>query len=161
MSTPRASHPAAAGSPGKGGTSQRQPFGMITGPPAQAASPDKDPAWLRALRLGPLESAIMTVMWHADGWLTVREIQDRIDYPTRAYTSVASVAAILERKGHLRKRCSPAANHPGPRRWQYQAAVPLAEHLGGVIGGLLHHSPDPAATLWHAIFGHRKPGRQT
>jgi len=113
------------------------------------------------LGLGPLETAIMTVMWRADEWLAVREIQDRIDYPTRAYTSVASVAAILERKGHLRKRRSPAANHPGLRRWQYHAAVPLAEHLGGVIGDLLHHSPDPAATLWHAIFGHRKPGQQT
>src|SRR6266487_4013910 len=81
-----------------------------------------------ALGLGPLEAAIMTVMWQADDWLTTREIQDRIDYPTRAYTSVATVATNLERKGHLRKRRSPAANHPGPRRWQYHAAVPHAEH---------------------------------
>ena len=36
------------------------------------------------LRLGPLEAAIMDVMWQADDWLTTREIQDRIDYPTRA-----------------------------------------------------------------------------
>jgi len=112
---------------------------------------------LSVLRLGRLEAAIMTVMWRADGWLTTREIQDRIDYPTRAYTSVASVAAILERKGYLRKRRSPAAHHPGPRRWQYQAAVPLAEHLGHVIGELLQCSPDPAATLRHA---HQHPGQQ-
>src|SRR6266700_2552373 len=31
------------------------------------------------LGLGPLEAAIMTVMWRADGWLTVREIRDGID----------------------------------------------------------------------------------
>src|SRR6266480_78503 len=103
-----------------------------------------------ALGLGPLEAAIMTVMWQADDWLTTREIQDRINYPTRAYTSVATVATNLERKGHLRKRRCPAAHHPRPPRWQYQAAVPLAEHLGHLIGELLHHSPDPAATLRHA-----------
>jgi len=114
---------------------------------AGAARPMVTPA---ALGLGPLEAAIMTVMWQADDWLTTREIQNRIDYPTRAYTSVATVATNLERKGHLRKRRFPAANHPGPRRWQYHAAVPLAEHLGHVIGELLQCSPDPAATLRHA-----------
>jgi len=108
---------------------------------------------LSVLRLGRLEAAIMTVMWRADGWLTTREIQDRIDYPTRAYTSVATVATILERKGYLRKRRCPATNRPGPPRWQYQAAMSLAEHLGHVIGDLLHYSPDPAATLRRAISG--------
>jgi len=44
---------------------------------AGAARPMVTPA---ALGLGPLEAAIMAVMWQADDWLTTREIQDRIDY---------------------------------------------------------------------------------
>jgi len=111
-----------------------------------------------ALGLGPLETAIMTVIWGAGDWLTVREIRDRIDYPIRAYTSIATVVTALDRKGYLRRRRGAATNRPGPPSWQYHAAMPLAEHLGQVIGELLHYSPDPAVTLWHAIFGHGHRG---
>jgi predicted transcriptional regulator len=38
------------------------------------------------LGLGPLETAIMQVMWEADHWLMVRDIRDRMNYPAVAYT---------------------------------------------------------------------------
>ena len=34
----------------------------------------------------------MRVMWHADGWLTVRDIRHRMDYIPVGYTTVARVA---------------------------------------------------------------------
>jgi len=47
------------------------------------------------LGLGPLETAIMQVMWEADGWLMVRDIRDRMDYAPVAYTTVSKVTSIL------------------------------------------------------------------
>jgi hypothetical protein len=30
--------------------------------------------------LGPLEAAIMRVLWDTDTWLTIRDVRDRMDY---------------------------------------------------------------------------------
>ncbi len=108
---------------------------------------------LSVLRLGRLETAIMTVMWQASEWLTIKEIRDQMDYPPVAYTSVGTVAGALHRKGYLRKRRHVSAGRPGPPGWQYQAATPLAHHLGELVGQLLDHSPDPTATLSRALAG--------
>ncbi len=56
------------------------------------------------LGLGPLETAIMRVMWETDGWLTVRDLRSRTDYARAGYTTVAKVASILHEKGLLIRR---------------------------------------------------------
>ena len=69
------------------------------------------------LGLGPLETAIMQVMWESSHWLTVRDIRDRMDYAPVAYTTVAKVVGILYEKGllvrQLGDRGESLANRPG------------------------------------------------
>ena len=72
------------------------------------------------LGLGPLETAIMRVMWEADGWLTVRDIRDRMDYTPVGYTTVASVAGILCEKGPAR----PPSRGPRGKAWPVGLVVP-------------------------------------
>lgn len=103
------------------------------------------------LGLGPLETAIMQVLWGADGSLIIREIRDRMDYPPVAYTTVATVTNILCGKGLLRRHLADRAGHPGPPAWRYRAARPASEHIGKLIATLLDHSPSPAETLAYAV----------
>ncbi len=103
------------------------------------------------LGLGPLETAIMQVMWEADAWLTVRDIRDRMRYSSVGYTTVAKVIAILHRKGLLVRRLGDREGKPGPAAWWYRAARPMTEHIGQLIAALLDHSPDPDATLRCAL----------
>ncbi len=61
-------------------------------------------AWVPGL--GPLESAIMTVIWDAGQPLSVRVVRERLDYQAAdgensAYTTVMSVMVVLWRKGFL------------------------------------------------------------
>ena len=80
-------------------------------------------AWVPGL--GPLESAIMTVIWDAGQSLSVRVVRERMDYQSAdgedpAYTTVMSVMVILWRKGFLdRAKCpgaGPSSMHRSPPR---------------------------------------------
>jgi predicted transcriptional regulator len=67
--------------------------------------------------LGPLESAIMTVIWDTDQSLSVRVVRERLDYLAAhgeepVYTTVMTVMVILWRKGFLQR-----AKCPGLRAW--------------------------------------------
>ena len=85
------------------------------------------------LGLGPLETAIMQVMWEADGWLMVRDIRDRMDYAPVAYTTVSKVTSIL---------CGQRPAHPPPRgpcgqAWPSGLVVP-----GGPLDERAHRGAD-------------------
>jgi len=108
------------------------------------------------LGLGPLETAIMQVMWEADGWLMVRDIRDRMDYAPVAYTTVAQVASILCEKDLLIRRLGDRTGKPGPSAWWYRAARPMNEHIGELIATLMHYSPDPEAALAYALTARQK-----
>jgi hypothetical protein len=78
-------------------------------------------AWVPGL--GPLESAIMTVIWDADQSLSVRVVRGYLDYLAAdaedpAYTTVMSVMVILWRKGFLDRAKCPGAGtgEPGGTR---------------------------------------------
>jgi predicted transcriptional regulator len=106
------------------------------------------------LGLGPLEAAIMAVVWRPDspGWLDVRAISGRLDYPRPlSYTTVSTVAAVLCGKGLLARRRS-------GRRWHYQAARPRDEHIGHLIAALLDAAGDPPAALACALRHPVLPG---
>ena len=114
------------------------------------------------LGLGPLETAIMQVMWGADQWLMVRDIRDRMDYPAVAYTTVAQVTRILSEKGLLIRRLCDRTGKPGPSAWWYRASRSMNEHIGELIATLMDYSPDPEAALAYALAAHRKtPAEQT
>jgi predicted transcriptional regulator len=108
------------------------------------------------LGLGPLETAIMHVMWEADDWLMVRGIRDRMDYAPVAYTTVAKVTSILCEKDLLIRRLSDRTGKPGPSAWWYRAARPMNEHIGELIVKLMDYSPDPEAVLAYALTARRR-----
>ena len=103
------------------------------------------------LGLGPLEAAIMQVMWEADDWLMVRDIRDRMDYAPVAYTTVSKITSILCGKDLLIRRLDDRAGKPGPAAWWYRAARPMNEHIGELIARLMDYSPDPEAALAYAM----------
>jgi predicted transcriptional regulator len=108
------------------------------------------------LGLGPLESAIMQVMWEADGWLMVRDIRDRMDYAPVAYTTVSKVTSILCDKDLLIRRLEDRVGKPGPAAWWYRAARSMNEHVGKLIAQLMDYSPDPEAALAYAMAARQR-----
>jgi predicted transcriptional regulator len=101
--------------------------------------------------LGPLESAIMTVIWDADQSLSVRVVRERLDYLAAdgeepAYTTVMTVMVILWRKGFLERAKCPGHGSA----WWYEAHISREEHLAAVIRQALDCAPDPAAVLRRA-----------
>jgi predicted transcriptional regulator len=117
------------------------------------------------LGLGPLESAIMHVVWQAGTWLTIRDIRDRMDYAPVGYTTVARVATILCDKDLLVRELGEREGKPGPAAWWYRAARPMSEQVGELIARLLEYSPDPEAALNYALASRRQsrvsfPGRE-
>jgi predicted transcriptional regulator len=111
------------------------------------------------LGLGPLETAIMQVMWEADGWLMVRDIRDRMDYAPVAYMTVSKVTSVLCGKDLLIRRLDDRAGKPGPAAWWYQAARPMNEHIGELIAKLMDYSPDPEAALAYAMAARQRSQR--
>jgi predicted transcriptional regulator len=108
------------------------------------------------LGLGPLEAAIMQVMWEADGWLMVRDIRGRMNYAPVAYTTVSKVTSILCLKDLLIRRLDERAGKPGPAAWWYRPARSVNEHIGELIAQLMDYSPDPEAALAYALAARRR-----
>lgn len=112
-----------------------------------------------ALGLGPLETAIMQVMWDVGVWLTVRDFRGRVNYAPVAYTTVAKVTGTLYDKGLLVRQPGDREGKPGPPAWRYYAARPINEHIRELIVALLDHSPDPETTLGYALAARRLPSK--
>jgi predicted transcriptional regulator len=103
-------------------------------------------AWVPGL--GPLESAIMTVISDADQSLSVRVVRERFDYVAAdgedpAYTTVMSVMVILWRKDFLDRAKCPGAGHG--RAWWYAACLSREDHPATIIRQALICAPDPAS----------------
>jgi hypothetical protein len=79
------------------------------------------------LGLGPLEAAIMHVLWDAGSWLTIRDVRDRIDYAPVAYTTVASVTGILHDKALLVRSPEDPDGSPGRSAWWHRPACLVPE----------------------------------
>src|SRR6266571_3105261 len=86
--------------------------------------------------LGPLESAIMTVLWNASRPLKPQEVRDQIDYHEVGYTTVASVLTILRDKEMTRRARQ-------GRAYLYEAAVSRDQHLGRIVRAALDAADDP------------------
>ena len=107
--------------------------------------------------LGPLESAVMEVMWRAREPITGRTCRARLDYQTRdgeepSYSTVMVILANLRRK-HLLARivmCAPDG-HPGAPAWKYFPRISREEHLAAVIRETLACAPDQTAVLAVAL----------
>jgi predicted transcriptional regulator len=112
--------------------------------------------------LGPLESAIMTVIWDAGRPLTVRAACERLDYRVNgggapAYTTVVTVMNILWRKALLSR--AKDLGEGNPRAWWYAARVTREDYLAAIIRPALECAPDPAAVM-HRVVADRVHGRR-
>ena len=94
-------------------------------------------------RLGPLEAAVMEVLWSSDGPLTVREVIDRMDgQRALAYTTVMTVLIHLYRKDMVERE-------PAGRAFSYRASVSREEAAAASLRDVLDASSDPRSALMH------------
>jgi predicted transcriptional regulator len=109
--------------------------------------------------LGPLESAVMDVVWNAGEAVSGRTCRERLDYQTRhgeepSYTTVMTILANLQKKRLLaRVALCDRGGHPGAPAWKYEARISREEHLAAVIRAALACAPDKAAVLEVALAG--------
>ncbi|WP_338600370.1 BlaI/MecI/CopY family transcriptional regulator [Saccharopolyspora sp. SCSIO 74807] len=90
--------------------------------------------------LGPLESAVMSLLWDADGALSVRQALDGLRDRDLAYTTVATVLENLHRKEWVeRERLG--------RVWFYRPRVQPSEHAASQMREALAASNSPRATF--------------
>jgi predicted transcriptional regulator len=109
--------------------------------------------------LGPLESAIMTVVWDAGQPIIVGAARERLNYQASggsvpAYTTVMTVMNILWHKALLSRAKNLGEGHP--RAWWYEARVTREEYLADIIRPALECAPDPAAVMRCAMDGSRR-----
>lgn len=90
--------------------------------------------------LGPLESAVMELLWDADTALSVRQVLDNLHDRDLAYTTVATVLDNLRRKEWVdRERLG--------RVWFYRPRVQSSEHAASQMREALAASNSPRATF--------------
>jgi predicted transcriptional regulator len=121
------------------------------------AGPEADESGLVLPGFGPLESAIMTVLWEAGKPLNCRGIAERLAYRTGhgaqpAYTTIMTVTTILYRKGILhRSKPTAAADR---RAWWYTPRQTLEDHLAAIVRNALSYTPNPVGVLRRALPAH-------
>ncbi|GAA4857435.1 BlaI/MecI/CopY family transcriptional regulator [Saccharopolyspora cebuensis] len=90
--------------------------------------------------LGPLESAVMALLWEADDALSVRQVVEGLLDRDLAYTTVATVLDNLHRKRWVdRERLG--------RVWFYRPRVQASEHAAALMREALATSGSPRATF--------------
>ncbi|MEU0490369.1 BlaI/MecI/CopY family transcriptional regulator [Nocardiopsis sp. NPDC006139] len=90
--------------------------------------------------LGPLEAAVMEVLWRAPGPLPVRGVLEGLTDHEVAYTTASTVLENLRRKGWVdRERTG--------RLWFYRPRRDRSTHAAEVMHEALADSRDSEATL--------------
>jgi predicted transcriptional regulator len=131
------------------------------GPLARSWRPDRSPAGPAATcldppgtavpGLGPLESAIMNVVWEAGEAVTARVVLGRLEYTAHSgtlpsYSTVTTVMTVLRHKGLLTRARRPGRyGHRAP--WWYHPRLSRDHYLASVIRAALACAPDPAVVL--------------
>lgn len=97
-------------------------------------------------RVGDLELEILRLLWADGGWLSGREVWERLGDESRAYTTVMTVLGHLVDKG-LADREEEGRGHV------YRAAGDPDELTAQAIRSLLSATEDPRAALAHFVEG--------
>ncbi|WP_047871127.1 BlaI/MecI/CopY family transcriptional regulator [Nocardiopsis sp. RV163] len=96
--------------------------------------------------LGPLEAAVMEVLWEASGPLAVRQVRERLTDHATAYTTISTVLENLRRKGWVdREQLG--------RVWFYRPVRDRSAHAADVMHEALTGSRDSEATLLRFVDG--------
>jgi predicted transcriptional regulator len=103
-----------------------------------------------ARRLGDLEDAVMTRVWHWNRPVTVREVlEDLRQERSIAYTTVMTVMDNLHQKGWLRREKE-------GRAYRYEAVSTREAYTAALMNEAWSTSDNPAAALVH-FFGMMNP----
>lgn len=94
----------------------------------------------RRTGLGPLEAAVLEVLWDATAPMSVRQVVDALGDRDPAYTTIATVLENLRRKQRVER------DRVG-RLWYYRAVSNRAAHAAEVMHGALSASDDAHDTL--------------
>ncbi len=97
-------------------------------------------------RVGDLESEILDVLWSARSWLSGREVWQRLENGSRAYTTVMTVLGRLVDKS-LVERVEEGKGHV------YRAAGDPDELTAQAIRSLLSATAHPRVALAHFVEG--------
>ncbi|ASU82645.1 CopY family transcriptional regulator [Nocardiopsis gilva YIM 90087] len=89
---------------------------------------------------GPLERAVMDVVWDAAEPVTVRTVTEALEHRGLAYTTISTVLQKLYDKGWLRRERI-------GRVWFYRAAVGRTDYAARVMHEALHESGGTRTTL--------------
>ena len=95
------------------------------------------------LRLGELESAILDLLWSAQGPLTPGEVREALQADL-AYTTVMTVLVRLWRKGLLQRERR-------GRAFAYRPIEDREEHIASRMRDLLESASDSATALNHFV----------
>ncbi len=95
-------------------------------------------------RVGGLEIQILDELWAADGWVSGRELWERLGDESRAYTTVMTVLGRLVEK-ELVERVEDGRGH------LYRAAGDPDELTAQAISSLLSATQDPRMALAHFV----------
>lgn len=90
--------------------------------------------------LGPLETAVLDVMWGAGEPMSVRSVVDSLPGRTPAYTTISTVLENLRRKEWVER------DRVG-RLWFYRPVRDRPTYAAQRMSGVLAESGDPRATL--------------
>lgn len=99
---------------------------------------------------GSLEQAVLEVLWDDDGWLTPREVHDRLaETQPLGYTTVMTVLTRLWKKGRL-ERCAagrafayrPSASREEAVAERMEAILAAASDRGGVLSQFVERLGD-------------------
>lgn len=102
-------------------------------------------------RVGVLENEILECLWAARGWLSGREVWERLGGESRGYTTVMTVLGRLVEKG-LVERAQQDRGHV------YRAAGDPDELTARAIRSLLEATSDPRAAMAHFVGNLDDPG---
>lgn len=97
-------------------------------------------------RVGGLESEVLERLWTDGGWVSGRQLWERLGDTSRAYTTVMTVLGRLVDKG-LVERVEEGRGHV------YRAAGDPDELTAQAIRSLLSATQDPKVALAHFVEG--------
>jgi predicted transcriptional regulator len=95
-------------------------------------------------RVGELENRVLEQLWVSGGWLSGREVWERLGGGTRAYTTVMTVLGRLVDKGLVERKEEGRAH-------LYRAAGNPDELTAHAIRSLLSMTKDPRAALAYFV----------
>ncbi|WP_267471350.1 BlaI/MecI/CopY family transcriptional regulator [Actinomarinicola tropica] len=97
--------------------------------------------------MGELEAEVMSILWDGDGWMTPRQVLERVgSEPPVVYSTVMTILRRLWKKGIVDRRRS-------GRAFTYHPVRGRGEQTAERMTRLLEAADDPETALSHFLGG--------